>query len=278
LAELAKALEADFAVDVLTTTLKVGKKWQALVAMRVVSAQLGEIVHLALTRTEVSNPEGLQQVVGQVFPSLLSKLPSQISLATVQLCEGKKRVHLDRYRTASGGKVMNLLFLPRLSGGQITGCLGKGRIVSSNLIHRQQPMDTGSRIVLGSDISAPFRRQSSANFQPAKAFGEMAINCRARQTYLWRRDGTMKRREWLSTCGKAAFALGLGPLILTERAKGANDRIQIGVIGRWCAGNGFDERSPSVWERLERGNCRHLRCLEAESGTSSESRQRVVWS
>ena len=46
----------------------------------------------------------------------------------------------------------------------------------------------------------------------------------------------MKRREWLSTCGKAAFALGLGPLILTERAKGANDRIQIGIIGAGARG------------------------------------------
>jgi len=131
LAELAKSLEADFAVDVLTTALKVGKKWQALVAMRVVSAQLGEIVHLALTRTEVSNPEGLQQVVEQVFPSLLTKLPSQISLATVQLCESGRRVHL----TATGGewrKGMNLLFL-RISGGQVT-VLSKGRIVSSDLI------------------------------------------------------------------------------------------------------------------------------------------------
>jgi hypothetical protein len=131
LAELAKSLEADFAVDVLATTLKVGKKWQALVAMRVVSAQLGEIVHLALTRTEVSNPEGLQQVVEQVFPSLLTKLPSQISLATVQLCESGRRVHL----TATGGewrKGMNLLFL-RISGGQVT-VLSKGRIVSSDLI------------------------------------------------------------------------------------------------------------------------------------------------
>jgi hypothetical protein len=131
MAELAKALEADFAVDVLTTTLKVGKKWQALVAMRVVSAQLGEIVHLALTRTEVSNPEGVQQFVGQVFPALLSKLPSQIPLAAVQLCEGKKRVHLTA-TDGEWGKGVNLLFL-RTSGAQIT-ILGKGRTVSANLV------------------------------------------------------------------------------------------------------------------------------------------------
>jgi hypothetical protein len=84
----------------------------------------------------------------------------------------------------------------------------------------------------------------------------------------------MKRREWLSTCGKAAFALGLGPLILTERAKGANDRIQIGVIGAGARGTDLMREGPPVWERLERGNCRRLRCLEAESGTSSESHQR----
>jgi hypothetical protein len=131
LAELAKSLEADFAVDVLATTLKVGKKWQALVAMRVVSAQLGEIVHLALTRAEVSAPEGLQQIVGQVFPALLSKLPSQIPLATVQLCEGKKRVHLTA-TDGEWGKGVNLLFF-RTSGAQIM-ILGKGRIVFANLI------------------------------------------------------------------------------------------------------------------------------------------------
>ncbi len=46
----------------------------------------------------------------------------------------------------------------------------------------------------------------------------------------------MKRRKWLSTFGKATLALGLGPLILTERAKGANDRIQIGIIGAGARG------------------------------------------
>jgi len=131
MAELAKALEADFAVDVLAAPLKVGKKWQALVVMRVVSAQLGEIVHLAQTRTDIPAPENLQQVAEQVLPSLLTKLPSQISLATVQLCESERRVHL----TAPGGewrKGMNLLFL-RISGGQVT-VLSKGRIVSADLI------------------------------------------------------------------------------------------------------------------------------------------------
>lgn len=131
MAELAKALEADFAVDVLTVTLKVRKKWQALVLLRIVSAQLGEIVYLAQTGKEISNPEALQRAMEQVFPSLLTKLPSQISLATVQLCEGGRRVHL----TATGGewrKGTNLLFL-RISSGQVT-VLGKGRIVSADLI------------------------------------------------------------------------------------------------------------------------------------------------
>jgi len=141
--ELAKGLEADFAVDVLTTTLKVGKKWQALVAMRVVSAQLGEIVHLAQTKTEVSNPEALQQVVEQILPALLVKLPSQVPLATVQLCESKKRVHLT---AANGkwGKGVNLLFF-RTSGAQIT-ILGKGRVVSASLV------PGGNRWILEADL------------------------------------------------------------------------------------------------------------------------------
>jgi len=131
MAELAKALEADFAVDVLTTTLKTGKKWQALVAMRVVSAQLGEIVHLAQTKTVVSNPEALQQVVEQILPALLGKLPSQVPITTVQLCEGKKKIHLTA-TDGEWGKGVNLLFF-RTSGAQIT-ILGKGRVVSANLV------------------------------------------------------------------------------------------------------------------------------------------------
>ncbi len=149
MAELAKALEAEFAVDVLATTLKVGKKWQALVVIRVVSAQLGEIVHLAQTKTVVSNPESLQQVVEQILPTFLGKLPSQISLATVQLCEGKKRVHLT---AANGewGRGVNLLFF-RTSGAQVT-VLGKGRVVSANLVPGSNRWISEADL-LGSEIS-----------------------------------------------------------------------------------------------------------------------------
>lgn len=130
MAELAKGLEADFAVDILTATVKVKRGWQVLLVMRVVSASLGEIVHLGQVQTKISSPDELPQVVGQLAPSLLTKFSFQIPLASVQLREGSKRVHL----TATGGewkRGMNLLFFREI-GGQRT-LVGKGRIVAANL-------------------------------------------------------------------------------------------------------------------------------------------------
>lgn len=60
----------------------------------------------------------------------------------------------------------------------------------------------------------------------------------------------MKRREWLQLSGKAALALGLGPIILTERAKGANDRIRIGVIGPGARGTDLMREAYEVGKDL----------------------------
>ncbi|MFN3422724.1 MAG: hypothetical protein ACK40X_13480 [Armatimonadota bacterium] len=130
MAELAKALEADFAVDVLIATVKARRGWQVLLVMRVVSVQFREIVHLAQMQTKISNPDELPRVVEELVPSLLTKFPLQIPFATVQLREGDKRVHL----TAVDGewrKGTQLLFF-RETGGQKVP-LGKGRIVSTSL-------------------------------------------------------------------------------------------------------------------------------------------------
>ena len=130
MAELAKGLEADFAVDVMVAVSKAKRKWRALLVMRVVSASFGEIVQLLQVQTDFSAQDELPQVVGQIVPSLLTKLSFQIPIASVQLREGNKRVHL----TATGGewkKGMHLLFF-REAGGQ-KSLLGKGRIVAANL-------------------------------------------------------------------------------------------------------------------------------------------------
>ncbi|MCS7186460.1 MAG: hypothetical protein RMK89_05835 [Armatimonadota bacterium] len=130
MAELAAGLEADFAVDILTTTAKVKGRWQVLSVMRVVSASLGEIVHLEQVQTNISSPDELPQVVGQIVPSLLTKFPSQLPTASVQLREGNRRVHL----IATSGKWRRgtqLLFFREI-GGQRT-FVGKGRIVAADL-------------------------------------------------------------------------------------------------------------------------------------------------
>ncbi len=156
MAELAKGLEADFAVDVLVATLKVKRSWQALLVMRVVSASFREIVHLTQMQTNISSPDDLPKVIGQIAPSLLTKLPSQLPLASVQLREGNKRVHL----TAMSGewkKGMDLLFF-RETGEQKV-LLGKGRIVTANL-----PIG-GTRWLLEADLTetdAPVRAGDKA--------------------------------------------------------------------------------------------------------------------
>jgi len=131
MAELAKALEADFAVDVLVATVRVRRGWEALLAVRVVSATLGEIVHLPQTQTKISNPDELPQVVEKFVAPLLAKFPLQVPIASVQLRESGKRVHL----TATAGewkKGAQLLFF-RESEGRVTS-VGKGRVVAANLL------------------------------------------------------------------------------------------------------------------------------------------------
>lgn len=144
MAELAKGLEADFAVDVLVAISKAKRKWRALLVMRVVAASFGEIVQLLQTQTDISGPNELPQVVGQIVPSLLTKFSFQIPVASVQLREGNRRVHL----IASGGewkRRTHLLFF-RETGGHKT-ILGKGRIVAASL-----PAG-GSRWLLEADLT-----------------------------------------------------------------------------------------------------------------------------
>ncbi|MCX7643360.1 MAG: hypothetical protein N2116_06100 [Armatimonadetes bacterium] len=130
MAELAKGLEADFTVDILAAVSRAKGRWRVLMVLRVVSTSLGEIVLLRQTQTDIPSPDKLPQVISQLAPSLLTKLSFQLPLASVQLQEGSKRVHL----TATGGewkKGMHLLFF-REVGGQRT-LIGKGRIVAVSL-------------------------------------------------------------------------------------------------------------------------------------------------
>lgn len=168
MAELAKGLEADFAVDMLVATVKVRRKWRVLLVMRVVSASFGEIVHLTQVQTEISNPDELPQVIGQLAPPLLTKFSFQLPLASVQLREGNKRVHL----TATSGewkKGMHLLFF-RETGEQKT-LIGKGRIgavnltvgggrwlLEANLTETNAPVRAGDKAIQVFSLPKPFAK------------------------------------------------------------------------------------------------------------------------
>jgi predicted dehydrogenase len=60
----------------------------------------------------------------------------------------------------------------------------------------------------------------------------------------------MTRREWLRVTGSATAALGLGPLVLTERVKGANDRIRVGIIGAGQRGSALMREAYEVGKEL----------------------------
>lgn len=127
MAELARGLEADFAVDVLAAPVRERRRWYAFLLVRVVSAPLKATVHLAQARIGIRSPDEVPHVVAQVAPSLLANLPSQIAPAIVQLREGAKRLHLQA-TTENWRKGTQLLFY-REAGKEVT-VLGKGRIVS----------------------------------------------------------------------------------------------------------------------------------------------------
>ncbi len=125
MADLATALEADAAVDVRATALRRQRRWVAVVVVRVVSATLRETIHLSQARLGIRQPQEIQQVIAQVVPSLLAAIPKQIPVASVQVREGQRRVHL----VASEGewrKGMKLLFFRNAGGKWIP--LGKGEV------------------------------------------------------------------------------------------------------------------------------------------------------
>ncbi len=129
LAELASALEADASVDVLASAVREKRRWVTVIVVRVVWAPLKATVHLAQARIGVRSLEDVLSVLPQVAPSLLAQLPQRVSIASVQLQESGRRVHLS----ASEGewrKGMSVLFF-REASGSFTA-LGKGRIVAVN--------------------------------------------------------------------------------------------------------------------------------------------------
>lgn len=94
MATLARALEAEFAVDLLAAAMQARKRWTALVVLRVVSADLQAIVHLTQERVPIAASSELPRVVEQVAGTSLAALPSRFATATVQVREGDRRVHL----------------------------------------------------------------------------------------------------------------------------------------------------------------------------------------
>ncbi len=126
MAELAKSLEADFAVDLLAAAVKEGKRWQALVAVRTVSASLSAIVHLSQERLPISSPDQLPNAVQQKVPKIFVSLPSQLPTATVQIRESDRKLHLSA-RSGKWCKGTEVLFY-REAGDQ-RQIVGMGRLV-----------------------------------------------------------------------------------------------------------------------------------------------------
>jgi predicted dehydrogenase len=60
----------------------------------------------------------------------------------------------------------------------------------------------------------------------------------------------MTRRQWLKMTGAAALTMGVGPLVLTDRVKGANDRIRLGIIGAGARGMGLMREAYEVGKEL----------------------------
>ncbi len=130
LAEVAKGLEANFAADVFVSLNKTKGKYRLLAVLRCVSASFESIVHLSQEQAILSSLEEFPQTVDEIAQKLLAKIPAQIPIATVQLRESEKRVHL----TALGGewkRGLKLLFLREI-GRQIV-LIGEGQIVAANL-------------------------------------------------------------------------------------------------------------------------------------------------
>lgn len=131
MAELAKGLEADFAADILFRVFKTRRGYRLLAFLRCISASFGTIVHLGQEQASLSSLDNLSQTIDKVIQSLLSRIPTQIPLATVQLKEGERRIHM----IASVGdwkRGAKLIFL-RLTRGQII-LLGEGQIVMASLL------------------------------------------------------------------------------------------------------------------------------------------------
>ncbi|MCS7263492.1 MAG: hypothetical protein NZ805_01515 [Armatimonadetes bacterium] len=131
MAEVAKGLDADFAADVLVSVSKIRQRYHLLAVLRCVSAYFGTIVHIDQEQSVLSNLDQIASVVDKLAQSMLSRIPNQISLATVQLREGERRVHL----TATSGqwkRGLKVIFIKE-SSGQIT-LVGEGQIVSASLL------------------------------------------------------------------------------------------------------------------------------------------------
>ncbi|MFA0738131.1 MAG: hypothetical protein LKKZDAJK_001232 [Candidatus Fervidibacter sp.] len=60
----------------------------------------------------------------------------------------------------------------------------------------------------------------------------------------------MTRRQWLKMTGAAALTVGIGPLVLTDRVKGANDRLRLGIIGVGARGSALMREAYEVGKEL----------------------------
>lgn len=144
MAEVAKGLEADFAVDILVSIVRARRNYRLVIMLRCVSAQFGAITYLSQEQASLSSLNELETVVDKISQILFAKIPKQIPFAIVQLREGERRVHLIA-KEGEWKRKSKLLFF-RDTGGHLT-LLGEGQIVTTDLLIG------GSRWLLEADLT-----------------------------------------------------------------------------------------------------------------------------
>lgn len=157
MAELAKSLEADFAADVLAVAFKDRKGRHGLIVLRIVSAYLQAIVHLAQERVAIKTPDELAQTIRQALPKLIASLPSRFPTVTVQMIEDGKRLHLlareGTWRKGMEllvwrmeGSVFHLIGTSRITKVRRT-LTGTATLLEANLLKSRNSVHSGDKAI-----------------------------------------------------------------------------------------------------------------------------------
>ncbi|MCS7223478.1 MAG: hypothetical protein NZ959_02795 [Armatimonadetes bacterium] len=158
MADMATALEADFACDLLMVHQKSKRGQTVRTFLRVVSASFSAIVILTEGVLHIRGDRDFRQEASDAVLRFLEKVPTDIPSATVRLLEGQRVVHL----TASTGewrKGTRLLFY-REDGRKIVqvafGRVTRSRKTIGSLITFEARLDAPSSLVRPGDKAVAF--------------------------------------------------------------------------------------------------------------------------